>query len=226
MQELSPLLLCEGRCSLVNFILLHLWKMFWRLFWTVCLFHTPTQTDARQWYDILKKGVRFTMNFLLFHSPLWVITAYSCSFCFQLFWDPVSVDSSLDFLSGLECAAQHSRPLESLARRVYQSLCGFPPCAITFLSDAAPLPAKRLKLKASHFFLWLRSYENTVMLTRTNTHREFIRSCSGGLVTSWANLWLLLYHTKNENQCPRLRELAALLNSEMTPVSASHRLLH
>lgn len=165
------------------------------------------------------------MNFLLFHFPLWVITAYSCSFCFQLFGDPVSVESSLDFLSGLECVAEHSRPLESLARRVYQSLCGFPPCAITSLSDAATLPAKRLKLKASHFSSYS-AYKYTVMVTHTKTCTEFISSCSGGLVTSWANWWLLLYQTKNENQCPWLRELAALLNSEMTPVSASPRLLH
>lgn len=151
MQELSPPLLCDGRFSIVNFILLHLWKMFWRLFRTVCPFHTPTQTDARQRYDVPRISDKFTMNFLLFRFSLWVITACSCSFCFQLFGDPVSVDSSLDFLSGLVCAAQHSRPLESLARRVYQSLCGFPPCAITSLSDAATLPAKRLKLKASHF---------------------------------------------------------------------------
>lgn len=42
------------------------------------------------------------------------------------------------------------------------------------------------------------------------------------VVTSRANLWLLHCHIKNENQCLWLRELAALLNSEMTPVSGPH----
>ncbi|KAF3842275.1 hypothetical protein F7725_024226 [Dissostichus mawsoni] len=37
--------------------------------------------------------------------------------------------------------AAHSQPLESLARRVYPSLCRLTPCAITSLSDAAMPPA-------------------------------------------------------------------------------------
>lgn len=46
------------------------------------------------------------------------------------------------------------------------------------------------------------------------------------LVTSPANLRLLHCHIKNENHCLWLRELAALLNSEMAPVSGPHWLLH
>lgn len=55
-----------------------------------------------------------------------------------------------------------------------------------------------------------------VVCGHTHTHTHYIRNHSRGLVTSWANLWLLHCHIKNENQCSGLRELAALLNSEMT----------
>lgn len=38
--------------------------------------------------------------------------------------------------------------------------------------------------------------------TSTKTYTQYFRNHGRRLVTSWANLWLLYCHTKNENQCP------------------------
>lgn len=159
--------------------------------------------------------------------------------CFLLFRDLVSGDS-LDFLSGHVCGVhpKHTQPLESLARWVYLSLCRFTLCAITSLSDAAMLPAICLQFRVSHSLCFLFHSGATAsgvgMHTSTQWHlhrdrhtlTEYIRNHGRRLVTSWANLWLLHCQTRNENQCPWLRELAALLNSEMTPVSGLHWVLH
>lgn len=126
-----------------------------------------------------------------------------------LFKDLMSVKSSLAFLSGRWRAAQHSLPPEMPPLRFYLFLCTLAPSTVTFLRNADPLPAKRAA------FAPLSPSLRRLLCTTLRT-----------VVTSGANLWLLHCHIKNENQCVWLRELAALLNSEMTLVSGLHWVLH
>lgn len=193
------------------------------------------QPQTLAWHA--KEWCRIYISLFTIQFPLLIDKAYGFWFCFLLFGDLVSIDSSLDFLSGHGCAAQHTQPLESLARWVYLSLCRFTPCAITSLSDAAMLRAIWRQFMVSNslsvlsFTLLPVAYPCKYIMTLTvhtdkRTHTEFIRNQGRGLVTSWANLWLLHCHTKNENQWPWLRELAALLNSGMTLVSGLHWVLH
>lgn len=61
---------------------------------------------------------------------------------------------------------------------------------------------------------------------RGRLHWWNLRNHNKGLVTSSTNLWLLCCHTEEDNQWLYLRELAALMNSEMTPVSGLCWVLH
>lgn len=86
---------------------------------------------------------------------------------------------------------------------------------ITFVSSAVILYSVTCK----------RIYVYTTRVKGVYTQTKCIKRNGRGLVTSWTNLWLLHCHTMNENQCPWLRELAALMNSEMTLVSGLHWVL-
>lgn len=106
-------------------------------------------TTSALWHKRPKNGVRFPILLFFFHFPSRLIKPMAFGFCFPLFRDLVSVDCSLDFLSGHGCAAQHAQPQESLVRWIYPTLCRFTPCTISSLRDAAMLSAIRLQSQAS-----------------------------------------------------------------------------
>lgn len=140
-----------------------------------------------------------------------------------LFKDLMSVKSSLAFLSGRWRAAPHSQPPEMPPLRFYLFLCTLTPSTVTFLRNAATHPPPPSSERSC--FLSALSFPPPPVVYMIHRHTH-LRPTLKTVVTSGANLWLLHCHIKNENQCVWLRELAALLNSEMTLVSGLHWVLH